>query len=87
MFSGITVQVNGEVPERLNGTVSKTVVALWVTVGTHKGMVFERHPLRYFKVENDIANQFSGRTAWEPSATFMSGQLEAAEAHPTLSVL
>jgi hypothetical protein len=26
---------SGEVPERLNGTVSKTVVALWATVGSN----------------------------------------------------
>ena len=37
----------GEVPERLNGAVSKTVVARWATVGSNPTLSAgeERHPV------------------------------------------
>ena len=34
-FSSIMERATGEMPERLNGTVSKTVVALVATVGSN----------------------------------------------------
>jgi hypothetical protein len=50
----------GEVPERLNGTVSKTVVGLVSTVGSNPTLSARFYPLIYTNQHEEIKRSLSG---------------------------